>query len=96
MDETYEPKPLDTTTVKLAPAQRQLVDALARNAHEVWAAKRVADGWVWGERRDDANKQHPCLIPYEQLPDSEKAYDIEIVEQTLKAALALGYKVSRR
>jgi ryanodine receptor 2 len=92
----YTPKPIDTAAVTLTPDQNELIEQLAKNAHETWAAKRLTDGWTLGKNRDDAKKHHPCLIPYEQLPESEKAYDREIVTQTIKAAIALGYKLSHR
>ena len=91
----YDPSPIDTEKVHLTPDQRRLIEQLTENAHEIWAAKRLADGWRWGAARDDANKLHPCLVPFSELPDSEKAYDREIVEQTIKAALAIGYSVTK-
>lgn len=89
----YRPRPIDTSAVKLDAHTEALIENLARNVHEVWAAKRFADGWTCGPQRDDARKEHPCLIPYEQLPDSEKTYDREIVTHTIKALLALGYRI---
>ena len=92
---TYQPKPLDTSGVFLTNAQRQLVEQLAANAHEVWAQKRLADGWRLGPARNDATKTHPCLVPYRDLPDSEKDYDRVLVEQVLRGAMALGYRVEK-
>src|SRR5262245_18484333 len=92
---TYEPKPIDLSHVSLSDDLKALRERLAENVHEVWAVKRVADGWTWGPTRNDAAKTNPCLIPYDDLPDSEKSYDREMVEQTLKAILALGYRITR-
>jgi hypothetical protein len=89
----YEPRPIPAADVELPPALVQLTERLAENAHDLWAAQRLADGWTWGERRDDAAKKHPCLIPYAELPESEKAYDRQTALGTLKAILALGYRV---
>ncbi len=89
----YVPRPIDTTSTPLDPPTEALIEQLARNVHEVWAAKRIADGWRFGPKRDDAHKEHPCLIEYDRLPDSEKAYDREIVTHTIKALLALGYRI---
>jgi len=91
----YIPAPIDTSDVRLNSELQQLVHKLAANVHDVWAAKRLADGWTLGPERHDAKKQHPCLVVYDDLPDSEKAYDTEIVEQTIKAALAMGFKISK-
>jgi hypothetical protein len=92
--EPYRPQPLDTSAIDLS-ALEPLMEALVRNAHEVWARQRMQDGWIWGPARDDARKQHPSLVPFEELPDSEKAYDNAMVTETLKTVLALGYKIVR-
>ena len=52
--ETYTPAPLDTSGEVLPEALTSLVEALAKNVHEVWAQSRLAEGWRYGERRDDA------------------------------------------
>lgn len=90
---TYEPKPLDTAGIELSPAILELREALAKNAHEVWARERIAQGWAWGEKRDDEKKLHPCLVPYEDLADSEKTYDRNTAMETLKAICASGYQI---
>jgi len=94
-NQPYQPKPLDTAAVSLPADLVALTEYLAENAHEIWAAQRIADGWRYGDRRDDANKLHPCLIPYAALPDSEKQYDRNAAMETLKAILALGYRIER-
>jgi ryanodine receptor 2 len=63
-------------------------------AHDVWAAARIAQGWSYGPTRDDRNKKHPCLVPYSQLPESEKEYDRRMAAETLKAILTLGYQIT--
>ncbi len=59
----YTPKPIDTAAITLTPDQNELIEHLAKNAHETWAAKRLADGWTWGKNRDDGKKHHPCSHP---------------------------------
>ena len=90
---SYEPKPIDTSDVRLAEDLRKLTELLAKNAHDIWARQRMAEGWTYGPERDDAKRQHPCLVPYEHLPESEKEYDRNAAMETLKAILALGYKI---
>jgi hypothetical protein len=92
--DTYHPQPLDTSLVSLEGLEG-LVERLALNAHDNWAAQRLRDGWKLGPARDDARKLHPSLVPYAELPESEKEYDRLLVSQTLKALLALGYRISR-
>lgn len=94
-EKPYVPHPIDTSQVSLGEVQPLLED-LAKNAHEVWAQKRIEDGWTPGPQRDDTQKKHPCLVPYEQLPESEKEYDRALVNQTLKTILALGYRIVKR
>jgi ryanodine receptor 2 len=89
----YHPQLIDTSRVILPESLRDLLEVLAANTHEHWAAQRIADGWVYGPARNDARKEHPCLVPYEQLPDSEKEYDRITAIETLKAIVAQGYQI---
>jgi RyR domain-containing protein len=91
----YEPKPIDTSHVQLGPEILALTEKLAENAHEIWAAQRLKDGWKLGPKRDDAKKEHQCLIPYLDLPESEKVYDRNAALETLKAIIALGYQLTK-
>lgn len=90
---TYTPQPVDTKDVKLPQELETLVEAMAKNVHEVWAEGRIVQGWTYGEERDDVNKKHPCLVPYEELPESEKEYDRQTAVSTLKLILKLGFKI---
>ena len=90
---TYTPQPVDTKDVELPKELETLEEAMAKNVHEVWAAGRMAQGWTYGEERDDTNKKHPCLVPYEELPESEKEYDRQTAVSTLKLILKLGFKI---
>ena len=87
------PAPIDTTGVELPPELTRLAEQLARNAHDVWARERMADGWTYGPARDDERKEHPCLVPYDRLPESEKKYDRSTSLETLKAICALGFRI---
>jgi hypothetical protein len=90
----YRPRPIDTSSVRLPDDIAELAEALATNAHEVWAEQRMQDGWRYGPARDDHARLHPCLVPYHQLPDSEQQYDRRLVTETLRLILALGYEIS--
>lgn len=72
-----------------------LIEEMAKNVHEVWAKNRVAEGWTYGEKRDDENRKHPCLVPYELLPESEKEYDRATSQETLKLIMKLGFTINR-
>jgi len=92
---SYLPRPIDTSCIELPPEIDTLTERLAENTHEIWAALRFDQGWTFGPRRDDAHKKHPCLVPYDELPESEKEYDRNTAIQTLKAIVALGYRIER-
>jgi len=89
----YNPKPIDTSGVYLDSEITELREKLAENVHEVWAVSRSAQGWRYGQNRDDARKLHPCLVPYAKLPEEEKVIDRIMVEQVLKTILALGFRI---
>lgn len=95
MKPNYTPAPFETEEIKLPDEIIPLVEHLARNVHEVWADGRMKDGWVWGEVRDDLNRKHPCLVPYDELPESEKEYDRHTAVETLKLIVHMGFKISR-
>jgi hypothetical protein len=92
---TYEPRPLDTRGVELAPELEALRERLAEHAHDIWAQQRLAQGWTYGPQRDDVAKTHPDLVPYAELPDEEKAYDRSTAMETLKAIVLLGYRIGK-
>ena len=96
LPDLYRPEPVETAGIELDAGIEPLVELLARNVHDLWAQERLAQGWTYGPARDDSTKQHPCLVPYEQLPESEKTYDRHVVVGTLKAIVAFGYHVTRK
>lgn len=87
--------PEDIENVRLPEEIMPLVEDIAKNVHEVWAKSRIDQGWTYGEERDDIHKKHPCLIPYEDLPEIEKDYDRDTAIGTLKLILKLGFKITR-
>ena len=92
---TYNPNPIDTSKIELSSDLLELTEQIAENVHEVWSAGRIAEGWTYGEKRDDRLKQTPCLIPYSMLPESEKEYDRKTALNTLKLVIALGYRIEK-
>ena len=91
----FKPAPIDTSRVVLTPEIVALTELLARHTHDVWANQRLAEGWCYGPQRDDARKEHPGLVPYEELSESEKEYDRNTALQTLRAILALGFRIEK-
>ncbi len=91
----YQPKPINTDDIVLSEELIDLTEKIAANVHEVWALGRVSDGWSYGKKRDDQLKQTPCLVPYDELPESEKQYDRDTAIQTLKLIVSLGYSIRK-
>ena len=91
----YIPKPIDTSGVTLPDNLITLTEQIAEQVHDIWAQGRIAEGWTYGEKRDDESKKTPCLVPYSELPESEKEYDRNTALETLKLIVELGYKIEK-
>ena len=92
----YKPNPIDTSKVELPDDLLELTEKIAENVHENWSVGRIADGWTYGETRNDEMNTTPCLVPYSELTDSEKEYDRVTALQTLKLIVALGYRIEKK
>ena len=87
---TYKPKPINTSNVQLPQELEDLTELLSENTHEIWAQGRINDGWTYGKVRNDENLEHPCLVPYDQLSESEREYDRNTAMEALKTIQHLG------
>ena len=92
---SYQPQPIDVGDVAIEPSLNALVEALAENVHDTWARGRMDQGWTYGPARDDAAKKHPCLVPYADLPESEKAYDRNTAMSTIQFILSKGFEIKK-
>jgi len=92
---SYRPKPIDTSKIELSPDILALTEQLAENIHEIWASKRVAEDWKYAPEPDYHQKLHNRLVPYSQLPESEKEYDRAMALETLRVILALGFRIEK-
>ena len=92
---SYKPQPIDTSSITLSSDIVDLTERLAKNTHDVWAQERMAQGWRVGPERNDSRKEHPSLVPYEELPEAERVYDRNTAIQALKAIIAFGYRISK-
>ena len=91
----YNPKPVDTSDISLPEELLALTERIAENVHDVWAAGRIGEGWTYGEKKDAEKKTTPLLIPYDQLPESEKEYDRNTAFETLKLIVKMGYRIEQ-
>ena len=92
----YKPNPVDTSDVVLSDDLLELQELVAKNVHEVWAKGRIEEGWTYGEERNNKKKTTPCLVPYEELPESEKEFDRKTAYETIKLIIKLGYEINRK
>ena len=95
MKKNYVPQPVNTNDVQLPAELDELVEKIAKNVHDVWAQSRMEQGWTYGEERNDTLKTHPCLVPYEELPEVEKEYDRSTALGTLKLIHKLGFSIQK-
>ena len=95
MKTNYIPKPENLDGIQLSDELNGLVEAMAKNVHDVWAQSRMDQGWTYGPERNDALKHHPCLVAYEDLPEVEKAYDRDTAVGTLKLIQKLGFTITK-
>ena len=92
----YTPQPLDTSEVIIPACLMEISEGLAKNTHEIWARQRIAEGWKYGTERNSERKEHPCLVPYEALPEYEKEYDRNTAMETIRFILCRGYDITRK
>ena len=91
----YDPQPIKVEDIVLDADLEDLTEAIAENAHDIWARARMDEGWTYGPVRDDTRKLHPDLVPYSQLPDSEKEYDRIMAMNTLRLVRRLGFDIKK-
>ncbi|XP_058255383.1 ryanodine receptor 3 isoform X8 [Hemibagrus wyckioides] len=90
---SFIPTPVDTSQIVMPPHLEKVRDRLAENIHELWAINKIELGWTYGKIRDDNKRQHPCLVDFSKLPETEKNYNLQMSTETLKTLLALGCHV---
>ena len=83
----------DAGQVLSRPDLEKMIDPLAAQVHDAWMRQRQAEGWSWGAVHNAALKQHPCLVAYEQLPESEKEVDRRTARTAIQGLMGLGFEV---
>ncbi|KAI2654040.1 Ryanodine receptor 2 [Labeo rohita] len=90
---SFIPKPVDTSQIVMPPHLEKVRDRLAENIHELWGMNKIELGWSYGKIREDNKRQHPCLVDFSKLPETERNYNLQMSTETLKTLLALGCHV---
>lgn len=88
-------EPFDQFDAHLPPEVLEVTEVLAGHVHDTWVRIRKAQGWTIGPQRDDIRKEHPCLIPYDLLPEEEKESDRQTTLATLRGLIALGFEIRK-
>ena len=96
LENKYNPNPVDTSDVELPKELLKLTERIAENVHDTWAVGRISEGWTYGEKKDAEKKTTPLLIPYDELPESEKEYDRNTAFETLKMIVKMGYEIQKK
>lgn len=73
-----------------------VTEEVARAVHAAWMREREAAGWKFGHKRDDEKKEHPCLVPYDELSEEEKSYDYATAEAVVETLTEMGYEIRQR
>ena len=92
----FKAAPVDNSNVILPKSLTKHLEIIAQNVHDAWAAGRIKEGWTYGEVKDEVKKTTPFLVPYEDLPESEKEYDRNTAMETLKIVMQLGFDIVKR
>lgn len=87
---------MDLSDIELPQELLELAEAISKNVHEVWLAGRLSEGWTYGPVRDEEKRETPCLVPFEELSEEEKAYDWNTASNTLKYIISLGFEIRKR
>ena len=71
------------------------VEAILKNptmtpdqSHEGWLEHKKADGWVYGPEKNVERKEHPCMVPYSQLPITQRFKDY-LFQAVVRASIVL-------
>ena len=91
----YTPQPFDTKQIILSEDLTELTEQIAENVHDVWALGRLKEGWIYGEKEDPEARISPLLVPYADLPESEKDFDRNTAMETLRFIVGHGYTIEK-
>jgi class 3 adenylate cyclase len=75
------------------PDIQEILEALAVRVHEAWVHQRQAEGWTWGRVHNGDRRQHPGLVAYGQLPESEKEASRRTARISIQGLLDSGFEI---
>eukprot|EP00002_Diphylleia_rotans_P030318 TRINITY_DN621_c0_g3_i1.p1 TRINITY_DN621_c0_g3~~TRINITY_DN621_c0_g3_i1.p1 ORF type:complete len:392 (-),score=109.13 TRINITY_DN621_c0_g3_i1:148-1323(-) len=90
----YNPKSINTSDIDLSRFA-SMADEMAEYIHDVWTKSKLDDGWRFAPVRDNQQKHHHNMVPYNELKQDDKNYDIKMAEKTIKLILYFGYNIDK-
>lgn len=91
----YEISPFQEWSASGFAFQPEEVERMARSEHEQWRRAKEADGWRCGPVRDGKARTHPDLVPWEELPEEERAKNVAFVRQLPSLLARAGFQIDR-
>lgn len=88
LSDVYNKYPL-AWRLHLADMWASKTNEMPSDSHENWLKQKMAEGWVYGPIKDPEKKEHPCCVPYEELPPEQKIKDTIFIDIVHAAAIAL-------
>ncbi|XP_066527985.1 ryanodine receptor 2 [Hoplias malabaricus] len=89
----YRPAPVDQSSVSLTSDLEHLVEALAKNEHNIWARERIKQGWTYATQQDIKSKRSPQLVPFSLLEERNRRCNLVAARDALGTLLGLGYTI---
>ena len=59
-------------------------------SHDSWFAQKKSEGWIWGPAKNVEKKEHPCMMPYDELPTDQRHKDHNFLVVVRSMLRALG------
>ena len=91
--DTSQPSWDDAPDWQKSSARNGVTGALAGNtpeqSHEGWLAEKRTAGWTYGPRKDPEKREHPCFVPYDELPPEQRVKDALFLAVVRAVATAL-------
>ena len=72
----------------------EMLERLSAAVHEVWMEGRLKEGWRLGGQIDKKEKIHTCLVPYEELTETDKESDRDVVRGIPRILAMAGYRLT--
>ena len=71
------------------------IEKMACLEHDLWRKAKEADGWIYGEQRDENKRTHPDLVPWDDLPEGEREKNLIVVRQMPVLLARVGFQIDR-